>query len=293
LGLGRIVSLQTGQTGGNTVAEKRVDFGYNALGEFTSIARYKDTDGGMVNEVATSTFTYDTLGRLTGLAYAKGGTNLFTPYAWTYDSLSSPGFGGAQTSVAADPRVAATAAMPAMPSLGSVTQMTGQDGTSDYGYDNSSQLTSAVHSFQMDESYSYDANGNRTMMGYQTGTDNRLLNDGTYSYQYDKEGNRTKRTKTSTNESTEYQWKGATPLFAGHWAKWITQFRTAVRSVTDWTNEAARGADGKLTVYPKFSRNIRAICRHGVAIRIPANAEASSSFAWIATRSGVAPIQPE
>ena len=81
---------QTGQTGGNTVAEKRVDFGYNGLDQFTSIARYKDTDGGSVNEVATSTFTYDTLARLTGLAYTKGGSNLFTPYGWSYDSLSSP-----------------------------------------------------------------------------------------------------------------------------------------------------------------------------------------------------------
>ena len=44
------------------------------------------------------------------------------------------------------------------------------------------------------------------MAGYQTGTGNRLLNDGTYSYQYDDEGNRTKRTKTATGEVTEYEW---------------------------------------------------------------------------------------
>jgi len=34
---------QTGQAD-NVVVEKRVDFGYNALGQFTSVARYKDTD---------------------------------------------------------------------------------------------------------------------------------------------------------------------------------------------------------------------------------------------------------
>ena len=33
-----------------------------------------------------------------------------------------------------------------------------------------------------------------------------MTSDGTYTYEYDKEGNRTKRTKTSTNESTEYEW---------------------------------------------------------------------------------------
>ncbi len=93
-----------------------------------------------------------------------------------------------------------------MAGLGRVTQMVGQDGTSDYGYDTTSQLTSAVHTFQTNESYSYDANGNRTMTGWQTGTDNRLVNDGTYSYEYDKEGNRTKRTKTATGDVTEYAW---------------------------------------------------------------------------------------
>ncbi len=82
---------QIGQTGGNSVAEKRVDLGYNALGQFTSIARYKDTDGGTANEVASAAYSYNTLGRLTGLAYTKGSSNLFTPYSWTFDSLSSAG----------------------------------------------------------------------------------------------------------------------------------------------------------------------------------------------------------
>ena len=44
------------------------------------------------------------------------------------------------------------------------------------------------------------------MTGYQTGDDNRLTNDGTYTYEYDDEGNRTRRTKTSTGEVTEYEW---------------------------------------------------------------------------------------
>ncbi len=84
--------------------------------------------------------------------------------------------------------------------------MVSQDGTSTYGYDAKSELTAATHTFQSNESYSYDNNGNRTMTGYQTGDDNRLTNDGTYSYQYDAEGNRTRRTKTSTGEVTEYEW---------------------------------------------------------------------------------------
>jgi RHS repeat-associated protein len=167
---------QTGQSGGNTVAEKRIDLAYNAAGLFTEIVRYKDTDGGSANEVATAGYSYDALGRITGLSYKKGGNNLFTAYAWTYDRMNR------------------------------VTQLSGQDGTSDYSYDSTSQLTATDHSFQTDESYTYDANGNRTMTGYTTGTNNRLTNDGTHSYQYDDEGNRKTRTKTSTGEKTEYTW---------------------------------------------------------------------------------------
>jgi hypothetical protein len=42
---------QEGQTGGNAVAEKRADFGYNGLGQITEIVRYDDTSGGRGNVV--------------------------------------------------------------------------------------------------------------------------------------------------------------------------------------------------------------------------------------------------
>jgi YD repeat-containing protein len=197
---------QDSQTGGNSVADKRVDLAYNAIGQFTSIVRYNDVAGGSTNEVATGTYTYDTLGRLAGLAYTKGGTNLFTAYGWSYDSLASAGmsFGGGNG--ASDPRVAATAASAVYSAPGRVTQMTGQDGTSTYSYDITSQLTAATHTFQTNESYSYDDNGNRDMTGYLTGDDNQMTNDGTYSYTYDKEGNRTRRTNSTTSEVTDYEW---------------------------------------------------------------------------------------
>jgi hypothetical protein len=40
-------------------------------------------------------------------------------------------------------------------------------------------------SSQTDESYAYDANGNRTGGGYQTGFNNQLATDGAYTYCYD------------------------------------------------------------------------------------------------------------
>ena len=124
--------------------------------------------------MATSHYTYDSAGRLTDLAYKNGGTNLFTPYEWSYDAMSR------------------------------VTQFVSADGTADYTYDKTSQLTAADHTVLTDESYSYDKNGNRTMTGYTTGTNNQLTNDGTYSYEYDDEGNRTTRTDDVSSEVTEY-----------------------------------------------------------------------------------------
>jgi RHS repeat-associated protein len=175
-GLNRMTRVDQQSNGGNSVAEKRIDFSYNSLGQFTSIARYKDIDGGSTNEVVTSSFSYDTLDRLTDLAHKKGGSNLFTPYSWTFDYLSR------------------------------VTGVTSQDGTASYTYDITSQLTATDFSYQTDESLSYEANGNRTMSGYSTGTNNQLTADGTYTYEYDNEGNRTKRTKNSDSSYTVYTW---------------------------------------------------------------------------------------
>jgi len=171
---------QTGQTGGNTVAEKRVDFAYNIASQYTSIARYKDTDGGSTHEVATSEFSYDTVGRLTGLAYKKGGTNLFTPYAFTYDALN-------RTEL-----------------------FTSADGTADYDYDAASQVVYVDNSVLNDELYSFDLNGNRTMTGFTTGQNNQMAGDGVFTYEYDDDGHRTKRTRVSTDPAddkvTEYAW---------------------------------------------------------------------------------------
>jgi YD repeat-containing protein len=68
------------------------------------------------------------------------------------------------------------------------------------------QLTDTDHSYQTDETYSYDANGNRTNAGYQTGSNNQLLSNGTYNYTYDNEGNRTSRINIATGEVTQYTW---------------------------------------------------------------------------------------
>ncbi|GIW96382.1 MAG: hypothetical protein KatS3mg110_4423 [Pirellulaceae bacterium] len=167
---------QYGVAGGHAVAEKRVDMAYNSLGQFTEIVRYRALSGTPSDEVATSVYTYDAAHRLVGLSHNRGGQPLFTPYSWTYDPLDR------------------------------IIEMVNSDGTSVFTYDQTDQLTGADHSYQTDEAYQYDANGNRTGGGYVTGSNNQLLEDGTYRYEYDAEGNRTAKETIATGEREEYTW---------------------------------------------------------------------------------------
>ncbi|GIW95290.1 MAG: hypothetical protein KatS3mg110_3331 [Pirellulaceae bacterium] len=167
---------QYGVAGGHAVAEKRVDMAYNSLGQFTEIVRYSALSGTPSDEVATSVYTYDAAHRLVGLSHNRGGQPVFTPYSWTYDPLDR------------------------------IIEMVNSDGTSVFTYDQTDQLTGADHSYQTDEVYQYDANGNRTGGGYVTGSNNQLLEDGTYRYEYDAEGNRTAKEPIATGEREEYTW---------------------------------------------------------------------------------------
>jgi RHS repeat-associated protein len=158
---------------GPGVGDKRIDLGYNPDGELTSVARYADLAG--TNQVAMSQYGYDASSRLTQLTHVHGATTI-AAYTWAYDGA------------------------------GRITAATSPDGSDVYNYDASNQLTSASHTSQANEAYTYDANGNRTNTGYQTGPDNRLLSDGTFNYVYDAEGNRIRRTEITSGNETDYQW---------------------------------------------------------------------------------------
>lgn len=172
--LGRMTQVtQQGQSGGNTVAAKRVDLTYHANGQFSTISRYANLTATQL--VAITTYSFDQANRLTSLTHTRGAASL-AAYSWTFDATSR------------------------------ITAATTPDGTATYSYDNNGQLTGADHSVETDESYSYDANGNRTMSGYTTGTNNRLTSDGTSNYTYDSEGNRTRKTNIASGAYVDYAW---------------------------------------------------------------------------------------
>ena len=225
---------QTGQTGGDAVADVQVDLTYNAADQPQTITRYV---GGQL--AVTATYSYDSDDNLTGLVYSQGGTTL-AQYAWTYTNAGSPGFSRlvgwlADLAAAAAPNStgppARTSSFPRTnPSQipldllsGStspanlIASTTSVDGTANYSYDPAGQLTGATYSPlpsgegrvrapSPTKSYSYDSNGNRTNTGYVIGPDNELLSDGTYNYSYDADGNRIERTNIATGAVTDYVW---------------------------------------------------------------------------------------
>jgi YD repeat-containing protein len=85
--------------------------------------------------VAETSHTFDNLNRLTDITHSKG-VNVLANYAQSYDAKSR------------------------------ITGVTGNDGISSFTYDHTDQLTGVDYSFQTDENYTYDDNGNRTNVGY-------------------------------------------------------------------------------------------------------------------------------
>ena len=129
--------VQSGQTGGNSVAYKWVTFNYEPDGQFASIDRYAGTSDSSL--VVEGDYGYDGAGRLTSINYSQNSTAL-AGYSWTYNADNNVAtFTNAQHS-------AENAA---------------------YGYDPAGQLTSATYANNpsANESYAFDANGNKTSGG--------------------------------------------------------------------------------------------------------------------------------
>jgi hypothetical protein len=138
----RLTQVKQEDNGGNAVADKRVDFAYNALSQFTGIARYQSLDTSEL--VVTSAYAYDLANRLTALDHSSATPALLVGYDFAYDAANR------------------------------ITQIVNSlDGTSDFTYDVTNQLTDADHSFQTDEEYEHDDNGNRIGGDYDTDPDNQ------------------------------------------------------------------------------------------------------------------------
>ncbi len=168
---GRLTSEQFSGTGA-TGSVIRVDFGYDAANEQTTITWYSNLAG--TSEVAASAYHYDSAGDVTSIVNTNSSSTVLSAYTYTYDSASR------------------VTSQQHWSEVGTAVY----SGTNSYTYDAASELLSDGTTTS-----SYDANGNRNMTGYATGTDNEMTTDGTYTYTYDAVGNLVEKSE-GTGEQT-------------------------------------------------------------------------------------------
>jgi RHS repeat-associated protein len=159
----RLISEQFGGTG---QTQARVDLSYDNRNELTLLTRYADVAASVL--VGTTAYSYDAAGRVTAITNKNASAAPLSYYDYTYDNAD---------------RVTSEAWQ-------SVTATGTLSDTHTYSYDATSQLTADGST-----AYSYDANGNRTMTGYQTGTNNQITNDGVFAYTYDDMGDVIEKSK--------------------------------------------------------------------------------------------------
>jgi RHS repeat-associated protein len=146
------ITLSQGST-----AYAQLSLSYDSQDRLSAISR-SDPAAGMGGAIIKSTYGYDAANRLLGLTYTNTSTwTTLASFTYSYNAASE------------------------------VTSYTGPEGTSTYTYDKLAELVGVTGA--QAGTYSYDANGNRTMTGYHTGTGNELTSDGTYTYTYDNAGN--------------------------------------------------------------------------------------------------------
>ncbi len=156
---------ELGGTGITPIKDVRA---YDDAGRLTSDTRQKSSSG-FWSTVATTTYAYDAVSRVTGITTANAMLTTLATYAYSYDAanrLLAKVDNGATTSYAYD-----------------LTSQLTQDGTTTFGY---------------------DANGNRTNTGYATAAGNRTSTDGVWTYTYDAEGSVTKKSKGAANDTWTY-----------------------------------------------------------------------------------------
>lgn len=214
---GQVLSVDNAGTPG--VPNVVLNYSYNYAGQVTSLwdnlggwINYEYTDhrlsglflatDGLSQVTLSVSLGYDSIGRLSGVSrtdYSSGSIDT------TYDYDGQDNVSGiTHTAVVDGVPVTLSAFGYNYDAARRVTDSTGPDGELTYGYDQTGQLTSVTGS--RTESYSYDANGNRTMAGYVTEDGNRLSSDGTFNYSYDNEGNVLTKVRIADGQQTEYTW---------------------------------------------------------------------------------------
>lgn len=156
---------------GTLASEKRVDFEFDVSGQMTSFTRFADLDGSV--PVATTSWSVDQLARPVRIEHLVGGS-VVDQVTTEYDA------GGRAVRRETD------------------------SNTTQFTYDALGQVITAAHTSQPDESFEFDATGNRQGADTTVGAANRLEQSGTRVLLHDSEGNRVRETDLASGEVTDY-----------------------------------------------------------------------------------------
>ncbi|MEX2316719.1 MAG: RHS repeat-associated core domain-containing protein [Pirellulales bacterium] len=168
---------------GPAVASKQLVFGYDAAGNLADITHSANPNGSGWDDTFMTHWTHDKAGRVTSIRHdlEPGGSATDIVHSYGYDNASR------------------------------ITSFDTGGTTRDFVYDNAGQLRSKTGG--AGETYEYDGNGNRKLVGSQaitTSQANRVTNDGTFTYEYSKQGSLKSRVRISesaaTDKTTEYSW---------------------------------------------------------------------------------------
>jgi RHS repeat-associated protein len=165
------------------------NYSYDAINRLTKIAETK--------KLAT-TYAYDAASRLTSRTLPNG---IVTSYSYDGVDRLTRLLDAKGASVIVDNNYSYNDA-------GNITKNIDQSGTHVYGYDILDHLTSAAYPLMGNESYAYDAGGNRTSSHrsstYNYQPNNRLTSTNTTAYVYDNNGNLISRSDSSG--TTQLEW---------------------------------------------------------------------------------------
>jgi RHS repeat-associated protein len=152
----------------------RFNFTYNARNQIKSVERVRGSDSQVFS---TSEYAYSYEGLIESIKHNHTATSaVLREFAYTYDETYRP-----------------------------KTKSHGGN-TANYEYDKTSQIIAVDNIASADESFSYDLNGNRRMMGYLIERPNRVAETSTHLYGYDLEGNLIRKTDKSTGKYFVYSW---------------------------------------------------------------------------------------
>ena len=211
--------------------EARIEMTYDAVGNLTQIERFSDLAGTQLISTTSNGFDpVQTDSTFNARSYNSRGDRSQTEELSTLLNSGAPVLdtlddNALQTGGTAVPRITQTTntdeAGNEVSSYSLEYDLTGQllrettaGNVTDYSYDANGQLLTADRSDFADETYTYDANGNRTSGGSVVGDNNQIVSDGTFTYLYDARGNIASKLNTNTNERTEYTYNHRNQLVA-------------------------------------------------------------------------------